>query len=873
MKREEVYTFLLESANLIDAHLKELSETRGFTKEIIASNRFRSSGKHLTDIAPIMKEKFSERTLLESGVFIPDGKNIRMAPMLLQDRIIIPYLNAKDEAYHLRFSLPKYMRDENKDTAKMLGFPGLSIDIYQEKNLIAGTYDVLVTEGEFKAVAGMQYKIPTLSIPGISSFADRHYPRLVEILKANKVKKVYILFDNEDKSDPELASYKPNPQERYYTQFYAVLMAYKLENSGFEVLVAWFPDSWRVQGKIDIDGALALGKTESEMAMVLHEAKPRNEFLKALSKDAYSVVQRKMAQNFHKSKIKREFNKYIASRERGRMKWDEEISNFVIKVIATHDTSEGMRRSVEFVSESGKSSSNFTISAKEMVSPDAFRVFCAERGDYVWRGTLEDLLTIWESEFLLQDEGRTIRESDHIGWLEKEKVWLFQNVCIKEDGTSELPDKDGIFWIEKQGIKPIPLSSDEKRGSTDGIPSLYIGTNVVEIKELHHRFSESIGESEASLMIGWITAVAFLEEVFSVCNSFPFLFVTGQWQSGKSTIAEFISNFFGIENAGKAISQTTAVAIQRCLAYYASLPTYLDEYRNSKEIIQGKNGFLRNAYNRQSSGKGTKTSYHSVREARVRGTLIIAGEETPKDGALWSRFITLYISKQNRTHNHYKWLMANRFRFSSHFLNVLKNKKALTPRFLEVFDLTKDMLVKQEIDDRVAFNYAAVVAGYEVVLGAMDIGKMKSLIGKTQDMQEEFKEERAVSVFYDDILAIVTRKIIDLKEYVLIEEGKIFIYFHGLHQVWSEQFRKSRGEEAFKEASIRSYLKEEPGYLEIAANKSINRTVKRCIVFDYETAPESIKNIANASQGSFYSKEPNLYSDFTPQSTSQDRPF
>lgn len=819
---------------------------RGFTKEIIEYSRFRSSGRYLADVVASFKEKFQERELLESGVFIPDGKTIRIAPMLLQDRIIVPYLNAKDEAYHIRLSLPKALRDEkDKETPKMFGFPGLSIDIYQEKNLRAGTFDVVITEGEFKAVAGTQYKIPTLSIPGISSFADRHYPRLVEILKQNKVKKVYILFDNEDKANPEFSCFKQNPQDRYYTQFYSALMAYKLEQSGFEVLIAWFPDAWRIQGKIDIDGALALGKNESDMARVLHDAKPRNEFLKSLPKDAHQVVQRKMAQHFHKSKIKREFNRYVASREKGKMRWDEEISNFVIKVVATHDTQEGMRRSVEFVSESGKTSGTFTIDPKEMATSEAFRVFCISRGDYIWRGSLEDLLTIWESEFLLQDEGRTIRESDHIGWMDKEKGWLFQNVFIKEDGELMLPDKDGIFWIEKQGIKPVPLSSDEKRSSTDGIPALYMGQNAIDIKEVHEKFAESIGYGEASLMVGWITAVAFLEEVFSVCNSFPFLFVTGQWQSGKSTIAEFVANFFGIENAGKAISQTTAVAIQRCLAYYSSLPVYLDEYRNSKEIVQGKNGFLRNAYNRQSSGKGTKTSYHSVREARVRGTLIIAGEETPKDGALWSRFITLYISKQNRQKQHYKWLMSNRFRFSSHFFTVLKNKKSMTPKFLSAFEEKKEMFVRQGLDDRVAFNYAAVVAGYEVVLGQMDLDSLDGLITKTQDMQAEFQEERAVAVFLDDLAALKTRKLVG-PDYWCIDDGKIFLYFHGLHQVWAEQYRKSRGEEAFKEASIRAYLKEEPGYLESNVFKRINGEPKKCISFDLAAAPETILGLCGA---------------------------
>lgn len=848
MKREEIYGYIIEKADLIHKHIEELTIARGFKDEIVKSHKFRSAGKELAALEIPMKEKFSARDLLETGVFIPHGKDIQISPMLLQDRIIIPYINSKDDIYHMRFSLPKYLRDKERDTPKMLGFRDLAVDIYQERNLVAGTYDVVITEGEFKAVAGMQLGIPTLSIPGIGSFSKQHFPKLVEMLKAGKIKKVYILFDNEVKDDPALPTYKSEPHKRYDTQYYAALMAYKLETAGFEALVAWMPDAWRVNGKIDIDGALAAGKDTGDFYRILRDAKTRNEFVNSLTKDAHDVVKRKLSQNFHKSKIQREYNKYVATRTRGRMNWTEEVSNFILRVVATHDTAEGVRRSIEFTDESGKTCGPFSIGPKEMATSDAFRVFCLDRGGFIWRGTNEDLMTIWESEFLLQDEGRTIRESDHIGYVAELHGWLFQNCFIKDDGTVLKPDKDGIFWMDKNGIRPVPLSMDEKRGSADGIPSLYMGQHPIDAKELHQMLADSIGFMEASLLIGWVNAVVFMEEVFAACGSFPFLFVTGQWQSGKSTVASWASHIFGIENAAKAISQTTPVAIQRCLAYYSSLPTMLDEYRNSREITQTKNGFLRNAYNRQSAGKGTKNSYHSVREARVRGTLIVIGEETPKDGALWSRFITIYVSKKNRQKDQFKWLNANRSRFSSHYLDLLKRKKDLKPRFMEIFNARKEHFTKILNDDRIAFNYAAVVAGFEIMFGEMNIDDLDGLIGKTQEMQQEFHEERAISVFFEDLSALATRRVVG-PDYWCVEDGKIYLYFHGLMQAWAEQYRKVRGEEAFKEASIRAYLKEEPGFIDSNFFKRINGVPKKCIVFDAAQASQGLLTLVGA--GSF----------------------
>lgn len=834
--RTEIYTEVIDRLELYPEHRRELKEKRGFTDEIIDSHRFRSTNGQ--DLETFLRGKFDARALVESGVFLPGQREIQIHPWFHKDRILIPYLNHDEQCYHLRFSLTAEARKREKDIPKILGLRDQGIDLYQEKNL-GKTDDLVITEGEFKAVAGMQLGIPTLSIPGISSFADKHYPRLVELLRKHNIKKVYILFDNEVKDDPQyIDRFKENPQDRYYTQFYACHMAFKLEQSGFDTLVAWLPDSWRENGKIDIDGALAQGKTTNDFLSVLYEAKSREDFIKALPSEARQVVQRKISQKFHRSTIRREYNHYVATRQKGKGSTDEVISNFVINIVATHDTEEGIRREIEFTNEGGRRSGAFTIDPEAMASSDSFRKFGFDKGDYVWRGNIDDLLTIWGDEFLMQDEGRTIKHSDHIGWIEKEGIWLFQNIAITEDGTELRPDKNNTFWLEKRGIKPVPLSMD-KGGAMEGVPALHLGTPL-DIRDVLRRFQEMIGPREGATLMGWVNSVVFMEEIFDVCNSFPFLFITGQFQSGKSTIAELTMNFFGNENSGKAISQTTPVAIQRLLAYSSCLPSMLDEYRNTKEVIS-KNGFLRNAYNRQSAGKGTKTSYHAVREAKVRGTLIIAGEETPKDGAVWSRCITVYVSRKNRTGDHYKWFMGHKSKLSGHFLDMIRRKKVLLPEFLRIFEERKEAFLKEDIEDRLAFNYAQVVAGYEVVFGHENFD-FSGLIKETQAIQSEFKDERAVSVFLDDLMAIRTRGNLKIEDYAAVEEGKIYLYFHGLHQMWSEQFMRTRGEGAFKEASIRAYLKEEPGYLETNVAKLIGGVVKKCIVFDYADASETIKN-------------------------------
>ena len=834
----EIYSYLIEKMELRAEDRAELKRKRGFSDATIETCRFRSIGDGNTALEEPMRAKFGEHELVTSGVFIADRTSARINPQLInreKTTIIIPYLRADGSVYHVR--------------PHKLGFHGIGSEIYQELNLSGNFGEVIITEGEFKAAAARQYGLFAISVPGISSFSERKFPDLVKLLKTSSVKRVVIMFDNETKDDPVFEDrYKKNPNDRYDTQFYTYYMASKLEKDGtIEVSIATLPDGWKENGKIDIDGALAQGRTEQNILTVIYEAKPRAEYLNSLDPEGRQILLRKMSQKFHRAKIKKEFNKYwVTKTSPGGGSYDVPISNFILRVIATHETPDGVKREVEFMNEYGKRSSAFTVDSDAMASGDAFRAFSLSKGDFIWRGSTDDLLTLWESEFLMMDEGRYIIESDHLGWLEREKIWLFGNVAIRPDGKEIRPDQSGIFWLEKRGIKPVTLNlAAGKNTMSDGVPYLSV-TASLDMPDLRKRFSETIGLNETCVLLGWVTAVAFMEEVFELYRSFPFLFVTGRWQSGKSTIAEWVTNFFGIENAGKAISQTTPVAIQRSLAYYSCLPVYLDEYRNTKEIIY-KNGFLRNVYNRQSAGKGVKDSDYGLRDAKVRGTLVLAGEETPKDGALLSRCIVIFVSRGKRTVNHFNWFMANRLKFSGHFYTVLKNKAVLAPKFLVELEKWKEFFINQGIDDRMALNYATVTAGYAVVFGSEDIAFADWLTSETKTIQTETNEEQAVSVFMDDLMAMKTRKLID-DNFWCVTGQKIYLYFHGLHQVWSQEFRKSRGEEAFKESSIRAYLKEEPGFLEINAPYRIKGQMKKCVVFDLARASEDIKNLVDVGE-------------------------
>lgn len=820
----DIYNFIVQNGKLSNKHSDELKKKRGFNEKTITDNKFFSGGKYLLDIEAQLTERFETEKLIDAGVCIRNEKHLQLAPILQEDRIIIPYLDKKDNAYLLR--------------PHKLGLKGVPIQIYQSKNVT--DRHIILTEGEFKAAASVQLGLPAVAIPGIASFSEQHFERLTKFLGENRVKKVTIIFDHEVKDNPKFKNYKQDPFKRYDTEFYAQYMCRLLEKEGFESNIGTLPKTWMIQGKIDIDGALAKKKTREDFDKIMNNAKGFRQFIKDLDKDVQHIILKKNARKYQKKQIRVEFGRYVVTRGHGKNEYDEIISNFTLRIIATHETAEGIVREVVMTNEFGQTSNSFSLSPESMTGPDSFSTFCYSKGNYIWRGKREDLFNIWESEFLM-DDGRLIIEPDHIGWVPSEGMFLFGNVAINADGDELRPDNNHIYWTEKKGIKPVPLSVTSGRTQiSEGIPYLsFIESPLEEIKQ---KLSDTIGDNETALCLGWITAVPFLEEVFNNYGCFPFLFVTGRRGSGKSTIAEWLMNFFGLENCGKMASDTTAVSINRYLAYYSSLPLFLDEYRNTKPVVI-KNGLLRNAYNRQSAGKGMRSEF-GVREAKIRGTLLISGEETPEDNALLTRCIVVYVSEKNRKENHFNWFMSNRTKFSSHILKVLKNKKKLLPRFMEALNEGKQYFVNQGTDERTAVNYAIVAAGYAAAFGDGDVDFAKWITLEAQRVKDQHQEEQAVSVFLEDLIALKTRGVID-SGYWAKKDGKYFLYFHGLYNVWAGEYRKSRGIEPFKAASIRSYLTEEPGFLDINEPVRIKGTLKKCAVFDEGQASEFIQALCD----------------------------
>ena len=103
-----------------------------------------------------------------------------------------------------------------------------------------------------------------------------------------------IIFDNEIKSNPDYSNYKPDFTKRYDTQYCSYILCYKLNNAGFETKIGVLPEKWMIDGKIDIDSALAQGKTKADFEKIIAKGYTPSQYLASLSEETQAVMRRKI---------------------------------------------------------------------------------------------------------------------------------------------------------------------------------------------------------------------------------------------------------------------------------------------------------------------------------------------------------------------------------------------------------------------------------------------------------------------------------------------------------------------------------------------------------------------------------------------------
>jgi DNA primase len=435
---------------------------------------------------------------------------------------------------------------------------------------------------------------------------------------------------------------------------------------------------------------------------------------------------------------------------------------------------------------------------------------------------------------------------EQIGRVKKD-IWLFGNMAIK-DGKVYKPDSDGIIWIDGRGYKPQSLEIGPRGEPVeDVIPS--ISERPINIQEIAEKLRHCIGGYEAYMMIGWVIATIFSQDIFEKYKCVPILFPHGKRESGKSTAMRWIMNFFGIETEGISVGKTTTQNyIARALSYYNSLGVWFDEYRNESGVIE-KDGLFRSAYNRQVSGKGTASAFNA-KGFSVHASLAISGEELPRDNGLFTRCIPLQISSYKRNRQWFDWINQQASQFSNFTLQLILNYDSYKPKIMESIAGLKSALIKKQVTDRTAENWAICAGAFWTVVD-QDAEFIKWVERSCQEIKKAGEEDHMLNQFWDDVNFLVNEGDIQVN-YFKIKDNLLFIPFNYVFQKWGLHYKRKTNREPFDEQSIRKYLSDEPYYVDTKQEKFYTKGFpgkrgeikKRGVWINLEYATDAIMEIS-----------------------------
>ncbi len=836
MDRKTIYQTIVDHATLSDAHAKDLFKKRGITKEVAETLKLKSTGAYLLKDPVIAK--------------MPDEiLNTLRYKVGDETAVLIPYLEPDNEVFSLR---------PHRDY-----FKGSEAHIYIPWNLLGdNTSRLVLAESEFKAVASCMMGVPAISVPGINIFSRKKLPFLIDILKDLSCKELVICFDNEIKDDPKYANYKPDYTKRYDTIIYEYIMAKAVakyrKDYPIVTKVARLKDSWRQNGKADIDGVLAMGIDKVEYQTLIDLAVSPEDYRRGweIAPKYKGFVDRRVDRYFYVGPIEEKFNSYyfmeyknpdVEDLEKAKIKKLKQITNFDIQIVHTAYGTKGAERFCRLKSKYGMSRTTL-VKPEVMVSRQAFQKMCYELGDFEFTGTEAHLQDLWHYAMLHQD-GRDIKKLKSFGFDSDAKIWFFENGGYYNDKFYPV-NEDRIIWVEDDGFM-LPKLPDEIIP-----PTLSEATTSITIQEIYANFLNIVDPHIAKLMLGWALGNFFMDLIVEEVGVYPFLFFYGKAGSGKSTFANFISSFFGLPLKGIPFGKpTTKEGISRISTNFSMIPVWIEEYRNQEPELVSRNQILRNIYDKSTTIKGTKNE-DEIKTYKARSTIIISGEELPRDNALQSRCITIPLYKNHGDGNEksFAWIQNNSSQFNSigHYIltNRLKLWELIKPRILEYTLAFKNDQVMSAVDFRNTIHHSVLAAVCDGFLG--DDKDFSDFIGQQALHRTKIlHSNQAINIFLDDIqtmhgLGKFSKPFLKSGNW-LTGGNEIAFWFAGPYDEWEQRYARLKADIPASKNALFEHFKQEPYFIGMHYVK-IGRLSTRALIFDanHKFCPLAFKEILAA---------------------------
>ena len=343
-------------------------------------------------------------------------------------------------------------------------------------------------------------------------------------------------------------------------------------------------------------------------------------------------------------------------------------------------------------------------------------------------------------------------------------------------------------------------------------PHLYT-THNLDIINTADKFSQISTNSHSLFGFLYCISCLFYNEIMTKYKSFPFLFITGKSQAGKTNYAKLLMQLFGFKNAdGLVYPASTKVGLLNSLQELGSIPLWIEEYDGNN--IKIPDDIFKSIYN---GSAGTKGKIGGTTSYKISSPLIFTGETSFETESIINRCITIIY---NKTNDHIFYNLRDSH-LSNIIFQIISNKHHLTNIYLKEIDY---WIKNINADTRISFNLSVILSTFKLLNIKPDLTLCNNFIETQKNIIEK---EDILYKFFENILVCLDYHYINSED-IQRCDNFIFIYFKGVY----ESIKKHIDKDIYKKETIQNYIKNSHYYIDTKSHRFTKDKVRYAILID-----------------------------------------
>lgn len=294
-------------------------------------------------------------------------------------------------------------------------------------------------------------------------------------------------------------------------------------------------------------------------------------------------------------------------------------------------------------------------------------------------------------------------------------VWLFDEFGIDKDGKVSCVENGSYNLGGENYIPPVAGMPRDMYRARVAMP-VPATLNGEAVKALLQTLEVNQGSKIAWVILGWIASCFAKDRIQAMGWGFPVCYITGNAQSGKTTLAKWLMKTAGFRDSTALGAKSTVFGINMMSSMYSNLPLWFDDIRSLGEDGIW-NTIILGAYENSGDVKGTKNMKLNM-NIEYKSGLLITSEFFVKSPAAQSRCLQLVADETEQNRTLYSAINAEVDRILPYLgVNTIVKLQGEMGKFEEKLQKCKEYLVSKGLNSRFAQNYAVVLVGFATMFG------------------------------------------------------------------------------------------------------------------------------------------------------------